>query len=330
MALSSPVPFDFIVNNELLRCSLHKYIEDRNISKETVLIVEYLPAQSISNEVKSIDTPSWIGSLSKIAADGSIAAGGYDGQLRLFDRISLAGQSSFSGHEQPIRCVTSFQAFEKNLILTGSKDQTVKCWNYFLNKKGKSSCNVIANLNGSLNSIECIDISITTPTMILCGDWNGNLLGYNISSLQLIQQSEDEGAREKEPSLRKKKKINSGASVDSRVENVNAIFSHHAHTQAISSVQYSASDSHRAFTSSWDHSVKYWDIERLECIDTHAGGKVVTSLHFNDINGLVATSHPDGRIRLWDSRKQNRESSHAMSFTSANSWISQVQYYTIL
>jgi ribosome biogenesis protein len=58
-----------------------------------------------------------------------------------------------------------------------------------------------------------------------------------------------------------------------------------------------------AFTASWDHAVKLWDLERQDCLQTLNGSKVVTSLAASPSAGrLLAAGHPDGRVRLWDLR----------------------------
>ena len=61
-----------------------------------------------------------------------------------------------------------------------------------------------------------------------------------------------------------------------------------------------------AFTGSWDHSLKQWDIERQDVMSVFtSGSKITTSLDANSLLGLVATSHSDGKVRLWDTRHGN-------------------------
>lgn len=59
-----------------------------------------------------------------------------------------------------------------------------------------------------------------------------------------------------------------------------------------------------AFTASWDHAIKVWDLERQDCLQTLNGSKVVTALAAAPPSAgrVLAAGHPDGRVRLWDLR----------------------------
>jgi WD40 repeat protein len=48
------------------------------------------------------------------------------------------------------------------------------------------------------------------------------------------------------------------------------MFTLRAHTQAVSGIQ-STGDGNVAYTCSWDHSLKRWDMERQDCVATFAG-----------------------------------------------------------
>ena len=90
-------------------------------------------------------------------------------------------------------------------------------------------------------------------------------------------------------------------------------------------------DAGRVYTCSYDHSLKEWDMERQECVATFVGAKVCTSMHIRTGNNLIATSHPDGRVRLWDSRhREDAKCAHIfppnMATTATVSWTSQVKW----
>ncbi len=75
------------------------------------------------------------------------------------------------------------------------------------------------------------------------------------------------------------------------------------HTSRDTQLTHPDAHPHTAFTASWDHAVKVWDLERQDCVQTLNGSKVVTSLAASPSSGrLLAAGHPDGRVRLWDLR----------------------------
>jgi ribosome biogenesis protein len=122
-------------------------------------------------------------------------------------------------------------------------------------------------------------------------------------------------------------------------------FTIRAHAQTVTAIQatsFGGSGNGRIYSCSWDHSLKEWDMEKQDCVASFASSKVATSLHFSEPAGLVATSHPDGRVRLWDPRKRDEALAvAAMTSTTAAQvgvfgsssrdkevhWVSQVRFH---
>lgn len=323
LASAAAVPFDFLIDNQLLRGSLSKFIASNNISTEDILPVEYLPAVVLSDETKSSEMDAWIGCLDT-NMDSTLICGCYDGQVRVCDPEKEFTQiGSQSCHAAPIRAVVSWAGGSAGqLMATASKDQSVKLWEVG-KKKGKGvTFEHVSTLSGHMNSVECLDIYGEDPT-IISGDWNGVVLGFNASLAAKAAEEEDGSAK------RKKRKGLSGAETSAAVNTITSFFTLKAHSQAVSGVQAckdassQQSAAHSMYTCSWDHSLKLWDIETQNCVNTSMGPKVMTSLHYSRTANAVATSHPDGRVRMWDSR--SRESTATFeSFGATDQWISQV------
>mmetsp|Transcript_19865 Transcript_19865/g.28558 ORF Transcript_19865/g.28558 Transcript_19865/m.28558 type:complete len:449 (+) Transcript_19865:63-1409(+) len=326
----TPVPFDFIINNTLVRTSLRKFVQQNRISTEEVLVVDYIPVTSFSGEAKSSECPAWVGAL-QLASPVSVFAGCYNGQLRVLCSSTLEEKVSVQAHELPIRSLACWSdSSARVLAATASKDMSVRCWEVSQPKKGGCSLSCLGRFESAISSVECVERWTDSGTdMLVAGDWGGHIFGYRLSGLDRPSQTEDQDTTGK----RKKKKINASestpTSVDAGVDGATVIphdFSLHAHTQAVSHLQ-SCPSTGRLYTSSWDHSVKEWDLEKQECVATLAGSKVVTSMNFCRENNLIATSHPDGRVRLWDSR--SRDSSVCVnSFVNGDDmhWVSQVKW----
>lgn len=80
------------------------------------------------------------------------------------------------------------------------------------------------------------------------------------------------------------------------------------------------------FTSSWDHSIRVWDLERQDCVQTLSGSKVVTCMAVSSSQAtqqpLVASGHPDHRIRVWDVRVGPEEAAGKRALGACGSWVS--------
>ena len=338
--LNTNQPFDFTINGKLIRVSLSKFISLYHISTEDVIAIEYMPAISISDESQTCELPSWIGCFSctnnNDILDNVIISGCYDGQVRFNDVNNLSIISTVIVHDEPIRDIKTFSIDNNNqYIATASKDMSVKCWlvqkdntttdkiTTDTKKRRKTKTNdmdideskvaynmtQVGILNGHSNSVESLSYW-NAKGILLSGDWNGNVMGWNV------------GAIESNSTNNNIKKSNN----DDTIVDLKPVFTLRAHVQSVSGMYQS--DDH-LFTSSWDHSLKQWDLEKQDCINTYAGSKVITSLHVGTIDrNLIATSHPDGRVRVWDQRLKS-ESGTVGSFSSKDGkdWVSQVRWH---
>lgn len=297
------------------------------MSTEDVIEIEYMPVTSFSDESKSSECPAWVGALNSLP-NNILMAGCYNGQLRAVNATDLSEINTVQAHDLPIRSLSTWSHNGSQFVATASKDNTAKCW--LVGSEGQLNC--VANLESAVGSIETVE---SFSNLVLTGDWGGNIFAYDISKIELPQHQT--------PVIEKVSKKRRKNPTSSEVESIPVSFSSpilsasplshqftiHAHSQAISGFQM-CSVSSRLFTASWDHSIKQWDIERQECVHTIAGTKVATSLSINSSLHLIATSHSDGRVRLWDSR--SREGTVAISSlfrsSSQSHWVSQVKWMT--
>ena len=360
------VSFDFLVKGHLLRMALDKLISRLALSTEDVITVEYFPAVSVSDESLSCDMPAWVSCLSTgliKSHNGILVTGCYDGFIRLTESsvqddnlVSLSNTSStiatMPQHEGPIKDLQTFSYHDHSFIISCGKDHAVKCFmatstgnNSGSKKKDKASVsfNQVASLNGHLSSVNCVDVcSSSKQVQVVSADWEGNVLSY-----QLHEEIEKVLSTPAISNNSKKSKLNSGESQASGYElrNISSSSLIHAHSQAITGIQLFNSEAtgevaSRMITGSHDHSLKIWDLEHQDNILTYNTSKVITSLHYSDVNKLILTSHPDDKIRLYDSRQSvvTNSESHLnnqsclktfYSSTSLNSsfppqWIAQV------
>lgn len=333
---NSPQPFDFSINDQLIREPLSSFILSHNLSVEDVLTIEYMPAYSLGDERNTVQADAWVGSLSVCDASQLLVAGCYDGSLQV-SNCALEGQkqmneSKVMAHEDPIRDVVSWQSTGSSsagtvLVATASKDQSVKLWRVKSTdaKEGKGtkrslsgaergasnlSFEKMALLQGHTSSVEALayypDIS-ANKSILFSGDWAGNIFAWDVS--------ENNAA------------MGNGSSSPATLANMNV---NRAHSQAIQGIQVSnVSGSWRMFSCAMDHSLKEWDVERQDCISTFTSdSKIFTSMHYHESSRIIGSSHNDGRIRLWDLRKGNAENT-CLKITNGPStqWVSSFRWH---
>ena len=335
---NSPQPFDFSINDQLIREPLSSFIPSHNLSVEDVLTIEYMPAYSLGDERNTVQADAWIGSLSVCDASQLLIAGCYDGTLQV-SNCTLAGQkqmneSKVMAHEDPIRDVASSQGTENGssgtvIVATASKDQSAKLWRVKSSnaKEGKGTkrdlsgaergannqyIEQMAELQGHTSSVEALahhsDVG-ANKSILFTGDWAGNIFAWDVSENNAAMGN------------------NAGAGGIPKLANMNV---NRAHNQAIQGIQVSnVSGSWRMFSCAMDHSLKEWDLERQDCLSTFTSdSKIFTSMHYHDSSRIIGSSHNDGRIRLWDLRKGNAENT-CLKITNGPStqWVSSFRWH---
>lgn len=76
------------------------------------------------------------------------------------------------------------------------------------------------------------------------------------------------------------------------------------HRECVSSVQWM--DQTTLLTSSWDHTMKIWDLN-LEGVKSEiTGNKSFFDASYSKLNGLIITASPDKNLRLYDPRSNRK------------------------
>ncbi|EPQ31180.1 uncharacterized protein PFL1_01368 [Pseudozyma flocculosa PF-1] len=82
-AAARSIPFDFIVDGQLLRTSLHEYLESVGLTSESTLQIEYVRSTLPPTFVSAFEQDDWVASVDA-SVDGSFLTSSYDGSVRVF------------------------------------------------------------------------------------------------------------------------------------------------------------------------------------------------------------------------------------------------------
>jgi ribosome biogenesis protein YTM1 len=278
------VDFDFLVRGEFLRHSLAKHLKDREVSFEDVIDIEYVERFPAPEPLDVLLHDDWV---SAIQANGDwILTGSYDNSVNIWSmkgehKLSLTGD-----HEAPIKGVGWINMNEDSGTATfasGSKDQTILIWQWNI---AKNKARPIFSCKGHERAVECISIS-QNGKLIASGGWDNFLKVWSASS-------DDEN----DSSETSKKMRTEEAKVRTPLATLEG------HREAVSSTQWI--DNTTILSSSWDHTMKIWDLNMRALKNEIAGNKSFFDVSYSALNGLIITASADKNLRLFDP-KSNRK-----------------------
>ena len=96
-------PFDFLIDGEFLRSSLAEYLEEKNMSTENVLTIEYVESMLPPTPLSSYEHDDWVSAV-QAHHPGGFLTGSYDNHVRLWNKQAECTQI-LSGHSGAVKAV---------------------------------------------------------------------------------------------------------------------------------------------------------------------------------------------------------------------------------
>lgn len=311
-SLLPPIAFDFLLSSKLLRLPLESAVRKEGLSTEKAIELHYFPARLPPiKEGEGENFPDWVTSLDY--TDGVLFAGCADGVVRSFEcgdkGMNRKAVRSVGAHTGQIHCLTSiaFGNDDSLLVATGSMDQTLVTHLYDTSTSSKSSgLDLHAVYSGGHgNSITSVAMcnEADKGVVMASGDWDGGLVIWNVptsSTNETNAEETEESSSKRQKGSSKKKQAHPKSIREAKPKT-----STKAHSSNISGLCFGYQSPTTLLTSSWDHSLKVYDVERMDCILTTNGSRVITSMSRCMNGNIVGTGCADNMVRLWDMRVGN-------------------------
>lgn len=302
LATEKPIPLEFLVNGQFLRTTIDEYLTQNGISAETTLSVEYVRALIPPVHVASYEHDDWVSSVDVLSASSKavewssgkinivgqrILSGSYDGQLRIWN-MSSEVVATGSGH---VGAIKAARFLSPTQIVSSSMDRTLRLWKYD-DTIGASSLSPSLELFGHKSSVDKIAVHSPSSRILSAssdhsvGLWSTKKAEAPIAPEYLL------------PTSNKRRKLSDGKPVTQR----GALSILQGHQSQVADVCFDEKDATVAYSASWDHAVKTWDLTTSTCVDTRTTAQSLLSIcHLPDVS-LLATGTSARHITLIDPR----------------------------
>jgi ribosome biogenesis protein YTM1 len=338
-----PRPFDFLIAGKFLRGTLLAHLTRTGQAGESGLEIEYVEALPEPSSAPSRPHPDWIAAIDARPPGAQHALTAcYDSVVRMYDVKDVAAPpiATGVGHSSAVKSVAAFKllpgagagagaaaAAAGYRLVTGSKDRTVRVWQY---NPGSAALRCVGVCSGHTDSVESV---ATAPgaAVFASGGWDNKVLLWDTSDeTKAVKNEEDD--EQPAPATKKARKSAAAAAVAPTIPAFAPLQSLEGHTGAVTALVYP----HPAalYSGGMDHTLRQWDVSTGVVSQAWFGTKVITSLDFSPLANVMATAHNDGVIRIWDPRAGKAASSSGAgpkdavvaSLKSHRGWASSVRF----
>lgn len=315
-----PIPFEFIINGTFLRTSLDDYLTANGLSSETTLTVEYVRATippiylaSFEHDdwVSAVDVLSstspaaqWVGSESAPAPGHErILSASYDGLLRVWNLSSnvlgTSPGSTAGGHTSSAKAAIFISPSQ---IASCGLDRTIRIWKYTeIPSDLRATLAPTLELYGHKGSVDCLAVHAPSSRLLSASaDHTLGLWSTRKSDSPPAPASLLPVARALTNNKRRKLNPNPGPPKITPQRGPLALLA--AHAAPVSATMFAPHDHTVAYSTSWDHTLRTWDLPTATSVDTRTTSHALLSLAALPSLHLLATGTSARHITLIDPR----------------------------
>ncbi|XP_033108271.1 ribosome biogenesis protein WDR12-like [Anneissia japonica] len=299
--------FDFLIDGELLRVSVSNHMEEKGISSETVVEIEYFQKHPAPTPEGSLLHDDWISCVQ--GCNDRIVTGCYDNSVRLWN-VKGDNLMTLSYHSDPVKCVSWIKKDgPTSLLVSGSHDQSLIIWEV---NEEKKTCQALHSCRGHARSVDSVAVN-KSGTKICSGSFDSMLKIWSA-----VPGTTEDVSERTEDQHRKKIKADKNLPLTRT-----PLMTLDGHREAVSSVLWY--NDNEVCSASWDHTIQFWDVETGVQKSTLTGTKVFLSIALSECNGMIASGNADRHIRIWDPRSSEGAVVKS-SLSHHNGWVTAVDW----
>ncbi|KZP02470.1 WD40 repeat-like protein [Athelia psychrophila] len=263
LALSSPIPFDFLLGGELLRGSLEEWCTGRGVGEEETLEVEYIESVRPPERMSAMPSEDWVSSVCA-QVPGHFLTASYDGQIRAFSH-SQTLTASKQAHSAPISAMTLVPSpaspvdADTILLATASHDLSARLTRFPISSTSKAVS--VASLHLHSAPLSAITAS-PTGTHLLTASWDA-LVGVWDTAVPTAHEVPLPAVPTSGPGS-KRRKIDTEDTAMRKAPL--AVLK--GHTARVSAAIFAASSSASAYSAGFDGTLRTWDVASGVCTHT--------------------------------------------------------------
>jgi ribosome biogenesis protein YTM1 len=292
------IPLEFLINGKYLRTTIDEYLTENGLSPETTLTVEYLRARIPPQYVTSFEHDDWVSDVDVLSAQSPrILSASYDGLLRVWNTsaqvLATSPGRSQGGHGSFVK---SAKFVSPDQIVSGSFDRTLRLWKYAEEQDGFSASLVPQlELYGHKSSVDSVCPHFGSGRILSgssdhsVGFWSTRKSDAPAAPEALVPRSRTKDG--------KRRKLN-----ETTLPQRGPLAMMQQHTGPVSGVIFDSKDATVGYSSSWDQTVRTWDLVTASLVDTRTTSSALLCIAEMPSLHLIAAGSISRVIKLIDPR----------------------------